>query len=119
MSGPPILASCSLDAAAQSARIEELRSLLGPRLRGRERAPARLVLTLDLDAATHRDLAHLLDLERECCPFWRFAVTPAGERLTRLEVGVEAGYESALEAFDALVSGQLRERACAGRSRRG
>ena len=98
-SDPTSFPACSLDAEGMATRAADFSALLAPNLRGVRRQGARAEIDLALDAAEERDLARLLELERECCPFWRFSLTRRSGRLVRLDVRAEAPYEAALDAF--------------------
>lgn len=62
------IAACSLDADGTAARAAGFRALLAPNLRRLRRRGTRAELDLALDRAEERALAHLLELEHECCP---------------------------------------------------
>lgn len=100
------LAACSLDPDGMARRATDFRALLAPNLRALRRTRAGAQIDLTLDAADERALARLLELERECCPFWRFALTRRSARLVGLEVRAEPPHEDALEAFLTLTSPQ-------------
>ncbi len=93
------IAACSLDADGMAARASEIRALLAPNLRELRRTASAAQLDFDLDEGDERARARLLDLERECCPFWRFSLTRRAPDLVRLDVRAEAPYEPAVEAF--------------------
>lgn len=97
------IAVCSLDADGAATRAADFRAILVPNLRGLERHGARAVLDLALGALAERNLAELLRLERECCPFWRFDLSRISPRRVRLEVLATAPHEAALDAFLSLV----------------
>jgi DNA-binding transcriptional MerR regulator len=96
---PTSFPACSLGAEGMAARAADLRALLAPNLRGIRQEGARAEIDLALDAAEERELARLLELERECCSFWRFSLTRRSARLVRLDVAAEAPHEPALDAF--------------------
>jgi hypothetical protein len=98
----------ALDAQERRLRADELAALLVPSVLDLERGPSRLTLTLDLDPDRLHRLGRLLDSERECCSFWRFALSPTAAGPTRLLVEVEPGHEDALAALDELVDGPRR-----------
>ncbi len=93
------IAACSLDAGAAARRAADFRALLGPRLRRLRRDGASAVLDLEMGVRAERELAGLLELERECCPLWRFALTRRSPRRVRLEVAAEPPFGDALDAF--------------------
>lgn len=94
------IAACSLGPDGMAARAAEFRALLEPNLRALARSgPGAARLDLDLGAAAERALARLLELERQCCPFWRFTLTRRGRRSVRLDVRAESPNEPALDAF--------------------
>lgn len=92
-------AACSLDAGSAARRAADFRALLSPRLRKLTREGSRAVIVLEMGARAERQLTRLLDAERECCPFWRFALTRRSSRRVRLEVRAQAPFEDALDAF--------------------
>lgn len=65
---------CSLDADGMAIRATAFREILAPNLRGLHRRGADARLELALDHAQEREPERLLDLERACCPFWRFSL---------------------------------------------
>ena len=95
----PSLAACSLDAEGLATRAAGLRAMLAPNVRAVRRSGARAEIDLALDAAGERALSELLDLERECCPFWRFSLARRPGGLVRLGVRAESPHEAALDAF--------------------
>jgi hypothetical protein len=78
-------------------RLAEFDALFANSLRGMRRlAETRLLLTLDPHAeATARDLTAR---ERECCSFFAFTITPAGDGL-HLEVEVPAAHLAVLDGL--------------------
>ncbi len=96
---PTPIAACSLDRDGQARRVAELRGLLAPELRALRRTGAAAQLDLALDPSGERALAALLELEAECCPFWRFSLTRRGPDLVRLDVAAAAPHEAAIDAF--------------------
>lgn len=103
------IAACSLDTAGAGARAADFRALLAPNLRGLERSGSSAVLDLQLGSRAERSLAELLRLERECCPFWRFALTRRSPRRVVLEVRAEPPHEDALDAFLSLTGSRAAQ----------
>lgn len=93
------IAACSLDRDGIARRATDFRALLAPNLRDLRRTGTGAELDLALDAVDERALAGLLELERECCPFLRFALTRRSARLVSLTVSADAPHEDALEGF--------------------
>ena len=100
------IAACSLDGDAATRRAGEFRALLSPHLRRPPRDGAVAVLDLEMGVRAERDLSLQLERERECCPFWRFALTRRSPRRVRLEVAAEAPFGDALDAFLALAGAE-------------
>ena len=103
------IAACSLDSGAAARRAADFRGILAPRLRGLTRDGAAAILDLEMGVRAERELAGLLELERECCPFWRFTLTRRSPRRARLEVTAAAPFEAALDAFLSLAGPQTPE----------
>ena len=103
------IAACSLDAGAAAQRAADLRALLQPRLRRFVRDRGTATLDLEMGVRAERELARLLELERECCPFWRFALVRRSPRRVRLGVAAEAPFGDALDAFVTLAGPQAPE----------
>jgi hypothetical protein len=90
----PLVPSCDLDAAGLSAQRERYRQV-GDGAVVLERTQRHLVV--EVDAAAVDTATELVEVERECCPFFAIDWDP---ELRRLSIGVsEAEYEPALDAI--------------------
>jgi hypothetical protein len=107
---PIRIAACSLDRDGQARRVAELRGLLAPGLRALRRTGAAAQLDLALGPSGERALAALLELEAECCPFWRFSLTRRAPGLLRLDVRAAEPHEAAIDAFLTLTRPAPRRR---------
>lgn len=96
---PTPISACSLDRDGQARRVDELRALLPPSLRALRRTGAAAQLDLALGPSGERALAALLELEAECCPFWRFRLARLEPGLVRLDVAAAEPHEAAVDAF--------------------
>src|SRR5262249_29521540 len=108
--------ACTLPTPEQPLRLAEFATLFAAALHHADRAgPARLGLTLaatDAREAATRDLAAR---ERQCCTFFAFTVTRAGD-LLHLDVGVPAAQVAVLNAIEALARDALAARPAGGPS---
>jgi hypothetical protein len=93
--------ACSLDADGWTERIDEWRSFVREGVTGMVRAPGviRLPLRSDEPDVVTRALS-LARREKECCPFFAFALADGVLRVT-----VAAGAEEALQSFGQLLAG--------------
>lgn len=81
-----IRAICNLSDEELEARREQLREGLLPRVRAREELSDGLALLFAAAPALRAELDAFVELERECCPGLRFAVSESAAGL-RLEIG--------------------------------
>lgn len=74
--------TCTLPTPQQPLRVAEFAELFAGSLRTAERVgPTRLLLRLGGDAAVAARARTLVTREAECCTFFRFAVTRAGDEV--------------------------------------
>jgi hypothetical protein len=93
-------ATCTLPTAEQPVRLAELGTLLAGARTVDRPEPTRLVLSLDVPAATVRDLA---ERESACCSFFSFGVEERAGTV-RLTVEVPPAYRGVLDALEAQAS---------------
>lgn len=91
----PLVASCDLDAEGLTAQRERYRKT-GEGAVVLERSPRRLVV--ELSAAGAAAVQELVEVERQCCPFFEIDWQPAQGRFS---IGVsDAEHEPALAAVE-------------------
>ncbi len=69
------MASCSLDAAARTARLREWEALRSDALISEETTESGAVVVLQRSPETKRGLQALIEAEKDCCSFLRFRVS--------------------------------------------
>ena len=89
--------ACSLGAAEQVEREEEIRGLFERALTGRRREPRSLELRFRGEEGVEEAVRDLARRERECCPFLEIAVAERGGEVV---VRVSAPDPAALDALD-------------------
>ena len=99
--------ACTLPTAERPVRVAEFDELFATGLRGQQRL-ARTRLRWRLDVAAEATARDLTGREIQCCSFFTFTFTPAGDAL-QLDVEVPAGHAAVLDA--------LARRAAAGMRR--
>ncbi|MGI9285548.1 MAG: hypothetical protein ACR2P1_09175 [Pseudomonadales bacterium] len=97
--------ACSLTHAELRERRAMMRKLLLPyvvdyRLAGRE-----LALEFSMLRALRSKIEQFVELERQCCGFLTFTISPSGEKLT-LKIEGPEGVQSTLNAFAEAASGE-------------
>ena len=99
--GTPI--ACSLDAGSLADRVEEWRALVATSVVAMETGPAAVHLVLEPSASALVAAAELAQREKECCPFFDFAINIGAEQRT-LSIRVPDGAEEAMAAFVAVLT---------------
>src|SRR5215471_11066558 len=89
--------ACTLPTAERPVRVAEFDELFASALHGQQRlAPTRL--RWRLDPAAEPAIRDLAGRETECCSFFSFTVTPAGEAV-QVDVEVPAAQAGVLDAL--------------------
>jgi hypothetical protein len=97
-------AGCTLPTAERPLRAAEFDELFAAAVRGIDRAgPTRLRLDLRPSRPLAARAAGLMLAETECCSFFTFALTAAGDRLT-LDVTVPGSHAGVLDGLAARVA---------------
>ena len=89
--------ACTLPTVERPLRVSEFDQLFGSALRGLDR-PAATLLQLRLDRSADEWARELTARETECCSFFGFAFSSAGEQVT-IEVTVPAAHVPVLDAL--------------------
>lgn len=91
--------ACSLDAQRAEQRRREWELLIGKALRGQAETPTGVRLVFSATAEVGRRLEELVELERQCCAFARWTITPAADRLVLRVDGEDDGVAAIHELF--------------------
>ena len=84
--------ACTLNAAELRERRALARSRLAPHLLGSERTPSGVTFTFARTDALLSELEGFVELERQCCGFLSFTLTPEKDTLS---LGIEGAPEAA------------------------
>lgn len=87
--------ACSLDAQNAQQRRHEWQLLIDEALRDQVLTPTGVLLVFAGTSAVGRRLEELVDLERQCCAFAKWTITPEGNELV-LRVDGEGESASAI-----------------------
>ncbi|MCA1841266.1 MAG: hypothetical protein ABR507_09335 [Actinomycetota bacterium] len=90
------LIACSLDAGALVDRQAEWSSLISASLVAAKRHPGSVALSFSAGEESLSKLRELVDLEKQCCPFYEFDIATSSEAI-ELVITTQPGAEEALE----------------------